>query len=269
MGSGPEAGIGSTPRRVEGEDGRWGGAARRMPLRCVRRGVGRAPAGAALSSGPWLDASDARRPGLAPRALEPPEGALRLRGPARRTSEQSALGRRARALVVEEALQAADLLLVEIGGVDREVRPDRHATLYGGPGGELLEPPLEVGKLVEVLALRLPADGPGVGDHVRDRVLVASEIAAIVEAIVHDPVETVHLVAEATQGIGLVSLADAESSEMPGLTALGALIRHLPDHPLLDLVLPAQVLGMEAVGLLGEVEHDGRPLPSPGPAREA
>ena len=98
--------------------------------------------------------------------------------------------------------------------VDAQVRADRHAALDARPRRQLLEPALEVGELLDVLALLLPADGPRVAGHVGDGVLVAGQVAAVVEAVVQHPVETVHLVGEAPQGVGLVALGLADAAEV-------------------------------------------------------
>ena len=44
------------------------------------------------------------------------------------------------------------------------------------------------------------------------------------------------------------------------LAALGALVGHLPDQPLVDVVPGPQVLRIELPGLLGDVHHDGARL---------
>src|SRR5205823_1338173 len=81
----------------------------------------------------------------------------------------------------------------------------RHAALDGGAAADLVEPPLEVFELGDVLALRLPADGPGIGDHVGDAVVVAREKAPVKEPVVEHAIEAVGFVGEAAHGIGLVA----------------------------------------------------------------
>ena len=53
-------------------------------------------------------------------------------------------------------------------GRSTDRRPPQ-AALHGRARAHLLEPALEVLELVDVLALRLPADGPGIADDVGDR----------------------------------------------------------------------------------------------------
>ena len=80
------------------------------------------------------------------------------------------------------------------------------------------------------------------------------------EPVVEHAVEAVGLVGEAVDGVLLVALAVAEAAEVAALAELGALVGHLPHHPLRDLVLAAQVLRPELPGLLGDVHHDGAGL---------
>ena len=121
---------------------------------------------------------------------------------------------------------------------------------------DLLEPALEVRELVDVLALRLPADRPRIADHVGDRVFVTGDVAAPIQPVVQDPVQPVGFVGETRHGIALIAPSVAEPAEMPAFAELRSLVGHLPDDPLRDLVLAAQILRPEAARLLGEVHHD-------------
>src|SRR5262245_55431202 len=73
-----------------------------------------------------------------------------------------------RTLIVEDLADALLLLGRQLAVVGRQVRPDGEAPLHAGPCADLVEPPLEVLELVDVLALCLPADGPGKADDVGD-----------------------------------------------------------------------------------------------------
>src|SRR5208337_397954 len=133
---------------------------------------------------------------------------------------------------------------------------DGEAALNGGTRAELVEPALEIFELPDVLTLRLPADRPGIGDHVGDRVFVAGDIVPVIKPVVEHAIEPVRFVGEAADGVGLVALLVPETSEVPALAELRPLIGHLPEHPLIDLVAGAKVLRIEAPGLLREIHHD-------------
>ena len=106
----------------------------------------------------------------------------------------------------------------------------------------------------------LVVDRPRIADHVGDGVLLAGEPLPVGEPVVEHAVEAVGLVGEAVDGVFLIALAVAEPAEMSGLAELGALVGHLPDQPLRDLVLGARILRPELAGLLGDVHHDGAGL---------
>src|SRR5438067_1936082 len=76
------------------------------------------------------------------------------------------------------------------------------AALHRRPLADLLEPTLEIFELVDVLSLRLPIDGPGITDHVGDRVLVAGDIAALIKAVVENAIEPVGFIGKAADRIG-------------------------------------------------------------------
>src|SRR5579872_4451305 len=109
--------------------------------------------------------------------------------------------RRSRALV-EQDLHAALLLFGwKARRVLRIVDGHGEAALHRRPRRQLLEPALHIAELVEVDALLLPAHRPGIGADVGDGVILAGEIAPVVEPIVHHAVETMDLVVEPALGI--------------------------------------------------------------------
>src|SRR4029453_17878748 len=137
--------------------------------------------------------------------------------------QQSAFGRRTRALVIEQAAQTFDLLRRELSEIDGEVGSDRHAALHRRACADLFEPALEIAELVDVLALLFPAARPRAGAHLRDRILVAGDEAAIVQPVVEHAVQAIDLVGEAAHRVGLVPLRVAEAAKgarSPGLPPL-------------------------------------------------
>ena len=76
-----------------------------------------------------------------------------------------------------------------------------------------------------------------------------------IQLIVQHAKQPVDLIGEAPDRIGLVALLIAQAPKMPTLAALGALIGHLPHQPLVDVVAPPHILGIEPAGLLGDVHH--------------
>src|SRR5580704_16809756 len=160
------------------------------------------------------------------------------------------------ALVVHDLANLRPLLVAQCGGIDAEIVAGLHPALDCGAVADLVEPAFELFELTDVLALGLGVDGPRIGNHVGDRVLVAGEIAPVVEPVVHDAVEPVRLVGEAADSIGQVAGVGAGAAEMSAFAELRALIGHLPYHPLRDLVPPAKVLWEEAAFLFTEIHHD-------------
>src|ERR1700722_11023821 len=116
-------------------------------------------------------------------------------------SDPAGRWRRKCALIVEQLGAALDLLRRQLREVLRKVRTDGEPTLYAGPCAHLLEPAFYVLELFEVLLLGLRVHDPGVGDDVSDRVVGPSQVAALVEAVVEDAVEAVHLIAKPTGGL--------------------------------------------------------------------
>ena len=137
-----------------------------------------------------------------------------------------------------------------------QIRAHRHAPLHPRPGAELLEPALEVLELLDVLALRLPVHRPRIADHVGDRVLVAGQVAALVQPVVQHPEQPVGLVGEAGHRVGLVALGVAQPAEVTAFAALRPLVGHLPDQPLDDLMLRPRRLREELPFLFGDIHHD-------------
>src|SRR5690348_597437 len=107
-----------------------------------------------------------------------------------------------RALVVHDLADPSAILVGEARRIGRQLGAGRHAALHRRPLADLLEPAFEIFELVDVLALRLPIDGPRIADHVRDRVLVARHIAALIKAVVENAVEPVGFIGKAAHRIG-------------------------------------------------------------------
>ena len=142
------------------------------------------------------------------------------------------------------------------GSSDRSA-PTAMPLCTAGPRAELLEPALEVLELLDVLALDLPVHRPRIADHVGDRVLVAGQILVLsYSRLLSTPYSRFTSSVKRRDGVGLVALGVAQPAEVAALAALGPLVGHLPDQPLGDLVLGAQVLRVEFPVLLGEVHHD-------------
>src|SRR5580698_1434385 len=102
--------------------------------------------------------------------------------------------RGAGALVEQQLHPAFALFRRQLRAVFGRASGHRHAALHSRARAHRLEPALEVFELIDVLPLRLPTGGPGVTDHVGDRVLVAGDPGAVVEAVVEHAVHAVHLV---------------------------------------------------------------------------
>src|SRR5438477_6563525 len=105
-------------------------------------------------------------------------------------------------LVVHNLADPGAVLVGEARRIGRQVDPGRHAALHRRPLADLPEPTLEIFELVDVLSLRLPIDGPGITDHVGDRVLVAGDIAALIKAVVENAIEPVGFIGKAADRIG-------------------------------------------------------------------
>src|SRR5438477_9828928 len=106
------------------------------------------------------------------------------------------------ALVVHDLADPGAVLVGEARRIGRQVGPGRHAALHRRPLADLLEPALKVFELLDVLPLRLPIDRPGITDHVGDRILVASDIAALIKAVVENAIEPVGFIGKAADRIG-------------------------------------------------------------------
>src|SRR5947207_3757866 len=110
---------------------------------------------------------------------------------------QAAFRRGAGALVVEQ-LGAACLFFIRqaVRIFGRNAGGHREPTLHAGTVVQFVEPALELLEVVDVLALALPVHGPWEANHVGDRVLIAGEIAPVIEAVVQHAIEPVGLVGE-------------------------------------------------------------------------
>src|SRR5580704_5974283 len=160
------------------------------------------------------------------------------------------------ALVVHDLAHLRPLLVAQCGRVDAKIVAGLHPALDCGAVADLVEPAPEVFELADVLSLGLGADGPRIGNHVGNSVLVTGEVGPVVEPVVHHAIEPVRLIGEAADRIGQVAGVGPGAAEMAAFTELWALIGHLPYHPLGDFVFPAKVLWKEASFLFGEVHHD-------------
>ena len=115
------------------------------------------------------------------------------------------------------------------------------------------EPAPDVWKAAHVVAVALgparPTDASDVGDRI-----VAGEKFAVLKPRVHDAVDSVHLVAEARDGVW--QLLGRIMSEVVCLPCLGTEVGHLPEQPLLDLDAAALVPRIEFSGLAAEILQD-------------
>ena len=127
------------------------------------------------------------------------------------------------------------------------------SALYGRPRRHTIEPPLQVRKRVNILAL--PRIGPEPADtgHVRDGISVSQEIAAF-QPLVHDPVEAIDLVRVAIDGIR--HLARRILPEMMGLTRHRPEPAHPPEQPFIDRDTVARALRVELARLVAEILRD-------------
>src|SRR5262249_52677902 len=125
--------------------------------------------------------------------------------------------------------------------------------LHGrGPRLDRLEPALEVGEVLELLALPLPRHDPRIARHVGDRVFAGDEIAAG-ELLVEHAIEPVDLVDVALGRVG--NPLGGVVGEVVVLPAHRPKAAHLPEQPLDGLVALARVGGEELAGLLGEIDQ--------------
>jgi hypothetical protein len=96
-----------------------------------------------------------------------------------RHSEEHVLRRnRSGPLVVERLTEPLFFFRHEFGEVLSSIAPCCHPVLHGRACGDLLEPALAVWELVHVLPLRVPMHGPGVTNHIGNRVDVAHQRVA-------------------------------------------------------------------------------------------
>src|SRR5687767_4499572 len=124
------------------------------------------------------------------------------------------------ALIVKDLADPLLLLGRQRAPVGRELGADGEAALHGRPRADRLEPALEMLELIDLLPLRLPVDGPGIGDDVGDRVAVAGEVWPVPQPCIEHAIEPVGFVREAADGVRLVAFAIAEPPEMSGLAEL-------------------------------------------------
>jgi len=85
------------------------------------------------------------------------------------------------ALVVKDLAAACLFLGCDAGGIFRLPGGHGQPSLHCRPFGHFFEPSFEVGEFVQVDTLLRPGDRPGVGRYIRNRVVVASQVTAIIE----------------------------------------------------------------------------------------
>src|SRR5579883_2687213 len=125
-----------------------------------------------------------------------------------------------------------------------------------GRGARLdgLEPALQMGEILELLALPLIGNDPGIARHIGDRIGAGDEVA-VGEALVEHAIEAVRLLDVAVDRVGqLFRRILAEMMVLPGHRPEPA---HLPEQPLQHVEAAAQILGQELARLLCEIDEDG------------
>src|SRR5450432_429292 len=131
------------------------------------------------------------------------------------------------------------------------------AACYAGSRIHALPPSLHIGKLVDVLALPLPAFHHAPAGHVSDGIS-ARDIIAILKALVQDAIETVHLVGVARNRV--FNRLGRVAAEMMRLARHRAKAAHLPKQPFVHFHPAPFVLGIELAGLASEILRDGAGL---------
>jgi hypothetical protein len=102
-----------------------------------------------------------------------------------------------------------------------------------GTGADGLEPAMEVGKILEILALPGKRHDPGVAGHVGDGMVLPRHIGAVGQPLVEYAVRPAGLPHVAVDGTGdLLRRVLAEVAVLPGHRAQPA---QLPEQPLQDL----------------------------------
>src|SRR5271154_6750963 len=117
-------------------------------------------------------------------------------------------------LIVQKLRTPLDFLRGQRRDVDREIPAYIQTAPHGRTIAQLLEPALEVRELLNVLILRLPIHGPGIGNNICNRVIVPRQKSSVVEPIIQHSIEPVRFVIESAQRIGLVSMRGAGALEM-------------------------------------------------------
>ncbi len=134
-----------------------------------------------------------------------------------------------------------DLLGLGVSALHRRPRLDR------------LDPALHVREVVDVLALAVVDDDPGIARHVRDGIGTRHELA-IGQTPVEHPVEPVDLVAVAIDGVGQLVLRIVRKVVV--LAGHRPEPAHLPEQPLDRFGAASHVARDELAGLVGEIEQD-------------
>src|ERR1700733_556039 len=109
---------------------------------------------------------------------------------------------RLRALVPNQLPPAGLLFGADRSRVLAKFRSQCHRLLDGRPLAYFFQPALYVRELVDVDFASRPARGPGIADHVGDRVFAGGEIALVEQTEVHDPKDPMCLIVEAANGVG-------------------------------------------------------------------
>ena len=122
---------------------------------------------------------------------------------------------------------------------------------------EFFKPAFEVFEILDVLALTFPPDRPWITDHVGNGVCIPGKVGMIVQTVVQNPVQTIHLVGETTYRITLVAFLVLQAAEMPTLPGFGTLVCHLPEYPLVHIVATTYILRIKTPRFLGDIHHHG------------
>lgn len=140
-------------------------------------------------------------------------------------------------LIIHNRVDASFRFVGQRRLIDRPILADRRAGLDRGAIAQGLESALQIFKIVDVLALKLPIHASRIADHVGDRVVMAGDVLVPIERVVEHTVNSVGFVGELAGRVGLVPfLAPVNAQKMSLSPKFWALVGYRPVDPLVDLV---------------------------------